>query len=157
SGVDGCAMAPGRRPEVPRLVSTRSEWGGVRPGPRLVLPVLESAILRGQVDLVLPVEEIGGALVRRARFLRDGRTDDLVPTDEDLARLEALLAADADLDLHGYKRGTLRRRLARRMRLAGLGAAAPYLDLLAHDAAERRALIDDMMIGVTEFFRDDDV
>lgn len=59
-------------------------------------------------------------------------------------------------DIALYKRGTLERRIARRMALIGLGATetARYLAILRADPEERKQLSADLLIHVTSFFRD---
>jgi two-component system, chemotaxis family, CheB/CheR fusion protein len=54
----------------------------------------------------------------------------------------------------GYKRSTLLRRIHRRMGLNDLKTLADYAELLRANPAEIKALIKDLMISVTGFFRD---
>lgn len=109
----------------------------------------ESAIATGAVDLVLPAADIGAALVKFASDLGSKIT---FGTAEIIALLKAMTPHDFTL----YKTGTLDRRIARRMSLAGLdpGASTLYLERLRHDEAERLKLADDLLINVTSFFRD---
>jgi two-component system CheB/CheR fusion protein len=58
------------------------------------------------------------------------------------------------LDFHAYKRGTLRRRTERRMRMRQIQRWSDYLVYLSGHPAEISALYDDLLIGVTHFFRD---
>lgn len=74
-------------------------------------------------------------------------------------RFDDLLAYVADhsvQDISLYKRGTLERRVVRRMALVGLGADAvpKYLQTLRDDAGELGLLASDLLIHVTGFFRD---
>lgn len=66
------------------------------------------------------------------------------------------VADHAAQDIALYKRGTLERRIARRMALRTLGPrdVARYLDILQTDPAERDLLTRDLLIHVTSFFRD---
>ncbi len=57
-------------------------------------------------------------------------------------------------DFRGYKRGTLLRRIERRMGLGQVATLADYLRLLQEDPEEVTRLSQDMLIGVTSFFRD---
>src|SRR5258708_14418663 len=66
----------------------------------------------------------------------------------------ALLRARSGHDLRNYKRGTLQRRIHRRMGLANQGTLAEYADLLRSNPGEIVALVKDLMISVTGFFRD---
>jgi two-component system CheB/CheR fusion protein len=60
-------------------------------------------------------------------------------------------------DLSGYKPGTVARRIARRMQLLGIEALSAYLARLESDPEEPRELLDELLIGVTSFFRDAEV
>ena len=57
-------------------------------------------------------------------------------------------------DFSGYKSNTLVRRVRRRMGLRSMHALADYAVLLNAEPAEIDALFKDLLIGVTEFFRD---
>jgi len=59
------------------------------------------------------------------------------------------------LDLTGYKRVGLLRRLRKRMRAAGIDGFAAYVDHLDSHPAEYARLLDTLLINVTAFFRDD--
>jgi two-component system, chemotaxis family, CheB/CheR fusion protein len=65
-----------------------------------------------------------------------------------------LLARRYHLDLRAYKTGTLQRRTERRMGLAQAAGWQEYLHRLESDPEELAALYDDLLIGVTRFFRD---
>jgi two-component system, chemotaxis family, CheB/CheR fusion protein len=117
-----------------------------------------SAIGTGGVDLVLPVEQIPQALVKysRQKYVKDGKG--LQAPDNDVqaafADIIDLLAASGAHDFSLYKRGTLQRRIERRMAMAGLEDSAGYLQVLRRDAGERELLAKDILINVTHFFRD---
>lgn len=74
--------------------------------------------------------------------------------DDQLAELLGLLSARAEIDLSGYKRGTVRRRIERRLGAVGVTSLADYLALVRDDPGELDALADDMLVSVTAFFRD---
>ena len=57
-------------------------------------------------------------------------------------------------DFSGYKRKTLLRRIARRMGLRNIDREADYVALLKKEPHEVDALFYDLLIGVTDFFRD---
>jgi len=81
-----------------------------------------------------------------------------------LSGIIALLRARTKHDFAPYKRGTLERRVERRMAMVSLGQAGKdgagrerlgrYLDLLRADAGELDLLAKDLLIHVTGFFRD---
>ena len=59
-------------------------------------------------------------------------------------------------DFSKYKRGTVLRRLARRMQLAQQVTIEDYLDHVRTNAGEIQGLLNDLLISVTMFFRDPD-
>jgi len=65
-----------------------------------------------------------------------------------------LLRRRCSLDLSGYKASTLSRRIRQRMALARSEDPLVYCARIAADEAERDALCQDLLINVTEFFRD---
>lgn len=130
----------------------------------------ESAIGTGCVTQILPTGQMLAALERFWDGSRTGAASgsggqggrmhgppvtDHVPMSgyDDLL---AFVGEHSLQDLSLYKRGTLERRIARRMALAGLGAdeLARYLEMLRADAVERAQLAADLLIHVTSFFRD---
>ncbi len=119
-----------------------------------------SAILTGAVDLVLPVAGIPEALTNYARLMASARArhDPEQQKEEPawLGKIIELLHLNSGRNFNYYKRGTLQRRIERRMAIAGFSVADAerYCELLRTDAAERQVLINDLFIGVTSFFRD---
>jgi len=67
-----------------------------------------------------------------------------------------LLRARSKHDLSLYKPSTLRRRIERRMAIHGVTAMAAYAALLRDNPLELDLLFKEMLIGVTNFFRDPD-
>ncbi len=117
----------------------------------------QSAIDAGAVDLTLEIEEIPEALTQFVRHPLVG-TDRSISTEEAALRLsqrlEELMRDEEGFQLDQYKPGTIMRRLSRRMGLAAMTTPEEYIGLLKRDPEERRQLIQDLLIGVTEFFRD---
>jgi two-component system CheB/CheR fusion protein len=75
------------------------------------------------------------------------------------AALEALLQflkRSRGLDFTGYKRASLERRFRRRTDAVGCKSFGDYLDYLEVHPEEYQALLDTLLINVTEFFRDAD-
>ena len=117
-----------------------------------------AATATGAVDLILPVARIAAALVGReigaspkAPASPDASVGALLPD------IIALLRRKTAHDFALYKHGTLERRIIRRMAMGGLASAGVYLDLLRRDDAEVEELSRDLLINVTEFFRDEPV
>ncbi len=107
-----------------------------------------SAIAGGVVELVLTPAQIGDELAAIAR---------LPPAGEISPNLEAIFAKleiASGIDFSHYKRSTIERRLARRMTKLHLGSLVDYLGYLEIHADEAAAVYEDLLIHVTEFFRD---
>jgi two-component system, chemotaxis family, CheB/CheR fusion protein len=130
-----------------------------------------SAILTGAVDLVLPVAQIPQALIAQ-RALRDtpgdrsgNRSGDKSGDKsasvglEGVAEVVDILRTMTSHDFTHYKTGTLSRRIERRMGMSIVGPPdlPKYLEKLRSDASERDILANDLLINVTQFFRDREV
>ncbi len=117
--------------------------------------MLLSAVRTGLVDRELSVEDMPGAfvefLVRRAPISAEAQV-------QDGERLEVckLLREATGHDFSGYKSSTVDRRIRRRMQMAGTDSLAAYLERLRENKAEAINLFRDLLIGVTQFFRDPD-
>jgi two-component system CheB/CheR fusion protein len=118
-----------------------------------------NAMKTGGVHSVSSVVEIAESL---ANFLSGASIDDVVkqmtPANRpnDFEAVYQRLDKSCGIDFGQYKHGTFSRRLARRMVLSKSKQLDDYIDLLDSDSAEITRLADDLMIGVTQFFRDPD-
>jgi two-component system, chemotaxis family, CheB/CheR fusion protein len=123
----------------------------------------QSAILTGGVDLVLPVAEIPEALVKHLQKMPPKRAREaprpLEASRDWLPEVIELLRNYTAHDFTLYKPGTLQRRIERRMALASIDVndAPRYLAMLKSDSAELDILAKDLLINVTNFFRDSKV
>ncbi|MEZ5536832.1 MAG: chemotaxis protein CheB [Thiolinea sp.] len=116
-----------------------------------------SAIATGLVDFVLRVEEMPEALLKYVKHpgWHGGVAGMMSPPEKnDLQPILALLHARTNHDFSCYKRGTLTRRIHRRTVLRNCDSYRTYLSILREDGDEVRALLRDLLIGVTAFFRD---
>jgi two-component system, chemotaxis family, CheB/CheR fusion protein len=75
---------------------------------------------------------------------------------EPLAELLDYLRVARGVDLDGYRRATLGRRVARRMRQVAIDSLPEYVDYLEVHPEEFAQLFDTILINVTSFFRDPD-
>lgn len=75
---------------------------------------------------------------------------------ETLNRVLAQVHARTGHDFTQYKRSTILRRVERRMQLNGFVTLEAYLAFLRGNANEAQAMFNDILIGVTNFFRDRD-
>ncbi len=127
-----------------------------------------SALETGMVDCVLRAEEIPA---RIAEFLHNGArlqlpSEEIAPSpaavtekSEDEAALRnvlTLLRIRTGRDFVAYKRATILRRLTRRMQVNNVDNLTAYHDLLKANHEETGALLQDLLISVTNFFRDSD-
>jgi two-component system CheB/CheR fusion protein len=115
-----------------------------------------STHLQIRVDYVLPVTEMPEVLIRYVEHWRlHGGMVASDKNDQDyLDSILALLIARQDSDFRCYKRGTINRRILRRMGLRHIASLREYHAQLRDDQAEVRALAKDLLIGVTGFFRE---
>ena len=119
-----------------------------------------SSIASDHVDLVISPREIGVELSRLARHFRRPDVQLLekgqdVPTEqEDYQHILQLLRTHSGLELRQYKQETIRRRIARRMVLLRMESIGEYVRYLQARPDEVTNLQEDVLIGVTRFFRD---
>jgi two-component system, chemotaxis family, CheB/CheR fusion protein len=120
----------------------------------------ETAVASGLVDLVVPVQDIPAQLVAYARGLPT--LAELVSEEDKetkratAARLEAcqILRNRIGIDFTGYKPATMLRRIHRRMQVLQLETLEGYVERLRQEPQEVSRLFRDLLIGVTNFFRD---
>lgn len=120
----------------------------------------KSAMETGVVDLVLAPEDIGPILARYANHpvVRDLESDsDFPPVDEDsMNRLLRLLRDAHGIDFSYYKSSTVLRRIERRLLMSRSTGFEQYVSEVAENREELNSLYRDLLIGVTQFFRDRD-
>jgi two-component system, chemotaxis family, CheB/CheR fusion protein len=110
-----------------------------------------SALTAGFVDLSLPVEEIPERLVAYVR--NPGAFDVRRPSDA-LSKIYAVLRSRTGHDFTFYKDRTFQRRVERRMQVRLASGLGDYVECLQKEPDEVSALFRDLLIGVTNFFRD---
>jgi two-component system, chemotaxis family, CheB/CheR fusion protein len=83
-------------------------------------------------------------------------SDETHDAEDEAAMGEVLLDVRAQTghDFTHYKRATILRRIARRMQVNSIESIPDYLDFLRTHPIETKALLQDLLIGVTHFFRD---
>ena len=114
-----------------------------------------NAVVAGVVDFVLPPDGIAGELAAIAGhpYRLGGAAPDFQET-RAFQKILGLLKTTVGLDFSQYKPNTLLRRMERRIVLQKVGDPEHYFRILQQNPAEVRALSEDLLIGVTEFFRD---
>jgi two-component system CheB/CheR fusion protein len=122
-----------------------------------------SAIAAG-VDFVLPVEEIPhklASLWRNARAIsvpdlpeQPSAEDAVAEAEQSLREILATVKTRTGHDFAHYKRSTLLRRLERRLQVTQMRDLLAYGAFIRDSATESQALLRDLLISVTSFFRD---
>ncbi len=116
-----------------------------------------SAIEAGLAHFVAPAGELPDKLVAFRRHLpRIGKSDQPLP-EKVLGALEKiviLLRSQSGQDFTLYRRNTLHRRVERRMGIHQLAKVDAYVRYLQENPQELGILYKELLIGVTNFFRD---
>jgi two-component system CheB/CheR fusion protein len=116
-----------------------------------------SAIDAGLADIVAPVDELPGkilAYLQRTPLV--ARTEASVEnkTQSAVEKVVVLLRAHTGNDFSFYKRNTLFRRIERRMGIHQISKMSAYVRYLQENSQELDLLFKELLIGVTNFFRD---
>jgi two-component system CheB/CheR fusion protein len=119
-----------------------------------------SAIASGCVDFILPVEDIPGELHRLGSHpylsVTEARTKEeaLFQSKQHLEKIFGILRKATSIDFSLYKQTTIKRRLMRRLLVRKTESLVEYAQYLEKNPGEITALIQDLLINVTQFFRD---
>ncbi|WPP48678.1 CheR family methyltransferase [Catalinimonas niigatensis] len=120
----------------------------------------QSAIATGLIDLVLPLMQIPEFIIR---FVTTQPQLPLLEAEQEgkesqlIQQIFAQIRVRTRRDFSAYKLSTILRRLQRRMQLYQVERLEEYLNFLQKSPEEARALSDDFLINVTNFFRDPEV
>ncbi len=118
------------------------------------------AIDAGLADMVAPAEELPGKIIDYLQHVPL-----LVRPDHDMAnkdqsaleKIVILLRAQTGHDFSLYKKNTIYRRIERRMGLHQITKIVDYVRYLRENPQESELLFKELLIGVTNFFRDPEV
>ncbi|NUT85237.1 PAS domain S-box protein [Pseudomonas corrugata] len=126
-----------------------------------------AAIETRMVDLVLPVVDMPQKILELWRNsqaislpsaidpgLENHAEQEAVAAEHYLHEILAYLRSSTGHDFKHYKRATVLRRIERRMQVTTQPDLATYSQYLQGNPEEPKALLGDMLIGVTNFFRD---
>ncbi len=113
----------------------------------------------GAVDLRIPVEQMSTQIalyLSKLAEVEDSGTEQVVPEqiESQVAQITTILRNVTSHDFHGYKRGTFLRRVHRRLQVLQIDSVDAYVARLRSDREEVQHLFQDLLIGVTQFFRD---
>ena len=166
-----CAVGRGVR-RCGKGLSRIKEAGGITlaqaPGDAEHQEMPQHAIATKQVDIVLPAAEMPQRLLElwanaqhiemQGLEVADAVHDSARPAANDperaLSDILMHLRVRTGHDFRLYKRATVLRRIERRMQVNGQRDLMGYRDFLRTASEEANALLGDMLIGVTQFFRD---
>jgi two-component system CheB/CheR fusion protein len=116
-----------------------------------------SAIASGCVDFVMTPSGIAQeiARIRHHPYIADGHLQEpaLLGDESDLDQIFRLLRQMTRVDFSGYKSPTIARRIQRRMALQKIESLKGYGAFLRREQPELLALYHDLLISVTNFFR----
>ena len=114
-----------------------------------------AAINSGNVDLILPPEDMGVELKGIIAFPRKVplELETTVPR-ELYAGILRKIKRKHKVDFTHYKESTIMRRIERRMTALKMDQVQNYFNFLSEQEHEVEVLFNDMLIGVTSFFRD---
>lgn len=117
-----------------------------------------SAIATGLVDYVLPASQMPKQIVgytsrSYVQATSKSSSESSIPV-ETMQKIFVLLRNRTGNNFSGYKLNTLRRRIERRMNVHELQSADAYVRYLQENPHEIDALFKELLISVTNFFRD---
>jgi two-component system CheB/CheR fusion protein len=118
-----------------------------------------SAISTGLADFILPVQRMPEELVSYVThpfLVPEGIKDETAEErfERFIQKVLASVRRATGHDFSGYKRSTIRRRIARRMAVHQVTDVSQYANYLRQNPAEVEELFKDLLINVTNFFRD---
>jgi len=110
----------------------------------------------GYVDFVMPPDKIALELASLIKHPYSVKTqnDFFLEHKNELRNIHTLIHNKRGVDFAHYKQTTVHRRIMRRMALNRIKDVESYLQMLKENKSEVDALYDDLLITVTNFFRD---
>ncbi len=121
-----------------------------------------SVIVTGLVDEILPPEALGPRILDHIRhvphpsLIKPEQPDLPLERDSPMEEILHLLHQQGGVNFRDYKPATVVRRIERRMQVRHVPDLVHYLDLLESDRSEALTLRREILIPVTNFFRDSD-
>ncbi len=119
----------------------------------------QSAISAETVDFILSTEKISKELSKIAKNPHLVRSEIIsqepkITKETGLRKIFTLLKRSFNVDFSHYKDTVINRRVTRRMVINHIDNITDYEEYLVTHQSELKALFDDMLIGVTSFFRE---
>ncbi|MDD2915875.1 MAG: chemotaxis protein CheB [Gallionella sp.] len=120
----------------------------------------KNVIANGLADFILPAENLPEQLLRFVQHPLAARGPELEQDAGDksaLSKIFAMLRSKTKIDFTYYKPPTITRRIERRISINQVRSIEEYVDYLNQHPAEITALYRELLIGVTNFYRDTEV
>ena len=123
--------------------------------------MLQTAIATGIIDHIASPKDLAAIIYDLVITNEKGKTsqpDSIGEINEIYQKkIIEILKESEKVDFSYYKSNTLSRRIVRRSSLSGCNQIEDYIEKLRESKEERAFLKDDLLIGVTRFFRDPEV
>ena len=116
-----------------------------------------SVIALGVADFILPPTQMPpqlAAYVKHPYVTKQENSEGLLTEQDGMTRIYALLREHSRIDFTYYKPATVVRRIERRMTINQTNDLSEYLHYLENNRDEVNILYRELLIGVTNFFRD---
>ncbi len=118
-----------------------------------------SSISTGLVDIIRPPKQLAEELINYIKhpFVKEKRTIETILAGEQsqLSKVISILSETKNVDFSCYKENTIIRRLEKRISLNRFEKIEEYIKFLLNNSKEINILFNELLIGVTRFFRDE--
>ena len=118
-----------------------------------------SSISAGMVDIIMPPKQLAEELINYIKhpFVKEKRKieSNLAGEQSQLSKVIAILNDAKNVDFSSYKENTIIRRLEKRISINRFEKIEEYVKFLINNSKEINILFNELLIGVTRFFRDE--
>ena len=118
-----------------------------------------SSIATGMVDIIMPPKQLAQELINYIKhpFVKENRQIESILASEQsqFSKVIAILNETKNVDFSCYKENTIIRRLEKRISINRFEKIEEYIKFLINNSKEINILFNELLIGVTRFFRDE--
>jgi two-component system CheB/CheR fusion protein len=118
-----------------------------------------SSIATGMVDIVMAPKQLAEELINYIKhpFVKEKRRIETILAGEQsqLSKVISILSETKNVDFSCYKENTIIRRLEKRISINRFEKIEDYIKFLLNNSKEINILFNELLIGVTRFFRDE--
>ncbi|ROT98480.1 chemotaxis protein CheB [Histidinibacterium lentulum] len=115
----------------------------------------QNAIATGVASYIAPIDRLAERIAEMSRSKEIVRSLDEEGALNDLRRIVGFLRERTGHDFSSYRRATVMRRVLRRMQVHRSASLSDYAGYVEATPEEAHELFDDLLISVTQFFRDE--